>query len=352
VEATVKRLHIVAGLSIALGACEFDIVPEPGGATGSDDPSSEFTLPWETPGSKTTTGGTGSTAAATKCSKPPYNGQVTLNGTAPVPPAAIGACQIANLLVTGLATNAQLEQFASLEQVGSVQVQNTSQLTTLNGLRGLKVVQGILTIQNNVALGSIAGLNNLITVQEGFIVSSNKVLASVNGPPLSQSANINGIVFENNQALTSVSGFAGLPQMSSDLVFRGNSKLTSVVGFNALTTMTGTVMLDNCSSIQSFWLIALQNAQAVQAVTMPKLTSLSFPQLQTLQYINIMGFDALTNLDGFPKVGNVKNVNICNCKSLPAEKKEAFMNKHNATATIPATTERPPPTNRRQQEPG
>ena len=182
----------LAMLCLPLAACEFDILHEPGGATGNPDPTSEIVSPW---GADATIGGdalgaTGGATGGATANKPLCEGIYAapggqLNITGALPAGVAGKCTIqANVNIQGSLLDAHLEPLANLQLItGTLTIANTVQLVSINGLRGLKTVNGTIQVNNNKALLSLNGLANLLTAQSIFI-NTNPQLTSAALPPI------------------------------------------------------------------------------------------------------------------------------------------------------------------------
>ena len=132
-----------------------------------------------------------------------------------------------------LRDNPQLETLAPLGRlvsVGALELLNNLRLPDTSGLISLTRA-GHIHVQNNAALVSVGDMPLLTSVDEEFFVRVNASLQRVQGLPLFRTAGAVSVV--SNEALTSLSGFARLPQLNL-LEVLGNAKLSTLGDFAKL----------------------------------------------------------------------------------------------------------------------
>jgi hypothetical protein len=148
-----------------------------------------------------------------------------------------------------LETQAHVDAFASVEVVkGHLQIEADTNLD-FSPFNNLREIQGILYLQNG-ALSSINGFNNLESIgtrAETFgygrsvYIENNPNLVSISGfQKLRKSTHPEAwspyIFIRNNPSLTQISGFNML-DISAGVSIRRNTNLSSVTGFGALHTI-------------------------------------------------------------------------------------------------------------------
>lgn len=145
-----------------------------------------------------------------------------------------GITEITGKLVIEGADITDLKGLDKLRKVGELEIKKCNNLTSLEGLSGLKTVKGKLTIQENPALKSLDGLCNLQEVGTLTVGAQQQaIVEKVDGEPV-----LKGLEpAVGNDALER----AVLPKLTKakDLSFKGNNALTSIGVNKQLTTLTG-----------------------------------------------------------------------------------------------------------------
>jgi len=164
-----------------------------------------------------------------------------------------------------------LSSLSHLKTVGSLTIENTKSLKSLEGLERVThikellhpdgtTVGGYLTISNNDQLSDISALSNLVRVEENLTISDNNQLSdlsSLNGlekleGKLSLHGNASlitlnsfnaldemyeGVVISDNSSLVEISRFTSLFSINGHLEIHDNPMLTGISGFNNLKSM-------------------------------------------------------------------------------------------------------------------
>ena len=128
------------------------------------------------------------------------------------------------------------------EATGDLSVSG-SEFVSLEGLRGLSLVDGNMIVRDNTALTSLEGLNDLVHVGLNLVIRSNAALIGLQG--LSNLTHVGrDVVIEVNGALTSLEGLNNLTKVERDLLINSNGALPSLQGLNNLTHIEGGLEID------------------------------------------------------------------------------------------------------------
>jgi len=177
-----------------------------------------------------------------------------------------------------------IDGLAKLNSVGGyLQIYNNDVLTNLDGLAVLASVGDFLYIGNNADLANIEGLAKLNSVGGSLAIYSNDSLTNLYGPANLTSVG-DSLEIENNQSLTNLDGLA-LTSVGGSLEIENNQSLTNIEGLAKLNSVGGSLYIDNNT--------ALTNIDGLA-----KLNSVGGS-------LAIYGNDALTNLDGLAKLNSV-----------------------------------------------
>jgi len=195
-------------------------------------------------------------------------------------PAIIEACMaIPDTVVIN--NQAELDAFDSIDCFTVERhlfVQNTSDITDLSALHGLRSVGGYIGISDNLELTSV-NLPNLIKTGEGLVLEGNLSLQSIRADAL-RYVKGNLHIF-GNEYLESVS-FDCLISVGEDVIFAGDNSLTSL-SLPKLTTIMGQFIFEHSDSLTC---LCLPNLVAVNGdFTVhfnPALKSIVAPVLTTI----------------------------------------------------------------------
>jgi hypothetical protein len=210
---------------------------------------------------------------------------------------------------TPLTTLDTLFPNAPRQITGSLSIQSNSELTNLEGLGGLAVIENSLLIAGNPRLGDFGGLETLTHVGSDALanalnISSNDTLSSVSSLGNIVELKVN-VTVAGNAVLTTLDGIKGLVATSS----------LTIVNGPALTTIGGFADLEDCGSctfvgnplLQSIELPSLARADYITITGLAGLTSLSFPSLGTVTSSFVIASNevltSLGNLDALMTVG-------------------------------------------------
>jgi hypothetical protein len=140
---------------------------------------------------------------------------------------------------------AQFEGLSCFEVERHLFVQDTTDITDLSALSGLRSTGGFIGIADNEALESVS-LPNLEETGEGLVVEGNMALESIEFAGL---RHVNGYLHVfNNQALTSAS-FPWLLGVGDDVIFAGNDALASL-DLPRLTCVMGRFIFEHSDGLE------------------------------------------------------------------------------------------------------
>jgi len=188
-------------------------------------------------------------------------------------------CIDGDLLIAGIA--GEIPALPDLSTVtGEVVVAGNPDLTTLDGLSGLRQIGQSYLVQGNDSLDDISQIADLDRVLSIFIIGNNSLhdLAGLSSwDQITVSFDVS-----NNPALTSLHGLENVYTTKSWLAIRSNRSLTDLT---ALTNLRSAGVLD-ISGNASLTALELPNLEKVDTRLVvnqsPALTSVSLPKLVTL----------------------------------------------------------------------
>lgn len=178
----------------------------------------------DTSGGPGTDDGTGSADTG-----PPPDGL----GCMPAPSCDKGAYD-GNLYVTDQASMEEIQGHTSITGFLAVEA---SDMECLSFLSCLETANGVF-IQDNEYLESFGALEALQSSTFGFVVDGNPALTDVSGATVLSTVTGGNLTFFDNNALTTLSGFEALTEVSGDLIISDNDALVDISGFNALVQVT------------------------------------------------------------------------------------------------------------------
>ncbi len=207
-------------------------------------------------------------------------------------------------------------QFPNCTEIqGNVEIDGDADITNLNGLNSIVIIDGDLEIYDNSNLTSLTGLEQLDTITGDLDIIGNG-LVSLNG--LNNLNHVAGFVYiSDHSSLENIDGLNNLSSIGDFFEIIENTALTSVEGLENLETINGHFQLDyNPQLSQLNGLEKLSSVGSyVKIVFNPVLENLD--ALQNLRHVGetfrIQGNDILNNilgLDGLLSIAN--NLRIFN----------------------------------------
>lgn len=130
-------------------------------------------------------------------------------------------CYEGDFSIKSAADVARLRRYGCV--TGSLFIQDSSGLTSLDGLDNLVSVGGFLWIRGNPELADLGGLDNLVSVDGDLGIISNPALESLGG--LGGLASTASLHIQDNPALRDLRGLDGLASVSEELWIDGNPAL-------------------------------------------------------------------------------------------------------------------------------
>jgi len=121
--------------------------------------------------------------------------------------------------------------------LGTLQIISNDELTNAEGLESLQSVGEELWIYDNPKLPNIEGLNNLTQVGGKLYITDNNILTNIEA--LSNLETLSAINIENNPMLESISAFSNLTVLTIErLIIKQNSALVSLLGLENINIIT------------------------------------------------------------------------------------------------------------------
>jgi len=185
-----------------------------------------------------------------------------------------------------------LDGLAKLNSVGDeLYIGNNAALTNIDGLAKLNSVGGYLQIYNNDVLTNLDGLAVLASVGDFLYIGNNADLANIEG--LAKLNSVGGsLAIYGNDALTNLDGLAKLNSVGRDLYIGGNADLANIDGLAKLASVGGDLDIYNNAALTN--LDGLANLTSVGEL---------FANIGTLRgYLQIYNNDVLTNCQGIAPV--------------------------------------------------
>ncbi len=131
--------------------------------------------------------------------------------------------------------------FPALEQVGgTLRLDDSNNLTSLNGFSKLERIGGDLVITGHSSLENIVGLSNLTEIGGNLEICHNLVLRDLHG--LEGLTQVNGIMrLSGNRALVSLAGLDNITVVEENVQIRGNKALPSLEGLSSLAEIPSSI---------------------------------------------------------------------------------------------------------------
>ncbi len=196
------------------------------------------------------------------------------------------------------AYQSQIDNFAfnnpgCTEIIGNVTIQEeyTDNITNLNGLSNVEIMDADLVIGNNNSLPSLEGLDNITTINGILWIENNNSLSNLDNLSSLQTID-GGIDIINNSSLTDLTGLEGV-NSTSDLYIGENSALNSLQGLDNLSTLYGEAWVeynDNITDLSGLGSLSTVDGE-IRILSNSSLTSLS-------------GLNSLSNVNGTLYIGS------------------------------------------------
>ena len=172
-----------------------------------------------------------------------------------------------NLLIDGITTATLTDLtniFPALTEVkGTLRIQNNDKVKTISGFANLDNVGRGFFISNHASLTAAPSFDALTSITKGFsrvvagvglFIENNAVLPAI--PTFSKITTTGNVYIHNNNALTAVSGFDALKNITIfSLTITDNDKLETISGFDALESIKLTFNIsinDKLTTISGF----------------------------------------------------------------------------------------------------
>jgi hypothetical protein len=194
-------------------------------------------------------------------------------------------------------------------------------ITNLDSLDRVKVINGPLVIVDNPSLTDVSGLDNLKFLKGNLNISRNAILKEITGFGKLQSINVQA-AFTNNPMLTTLGGFENFKNMYGSIDIFDNPLLTSLSALNSLKIIRGRGLFlrAGITIFNNDALKTLNDLSSLQRITGPDPLVLNISEndallnvdgLQSLTFIKVVGADInisnnalLTSIDGLSNVAH------------------------------------------------
>ena len=133
---------------------------------------------------------------------------------------------------------------------GDLFVGYTTMLASLSGLNNVTSIGQTIRIYMNSALTSLSGLDNIVTIGQNLRITNNDVLANINALSSLTSVGENLRIYMNSE-LTSLSGLENLTTVGDNLRITNNSAITSLSALFQLTSINGELVIENNDALES-----------------------------------------------------------------------------------------------------
>jgi hypothetical protein len=224
-----------------------------------------------------------------------------------------------------LSSQAEVDAFNCTEVHGNLTICG-SDITNLDGLASLIIIEKSLIISNNNSLLNLDGLSSLKIIAfdsywaypEGLFISGNDVLTNLDG----LSSLVNSVIpipidITNNQALTNIDGLSSITK-TGNIYIENNKALTNIDGLSSITSV-GNIHIRNNNLLENINGLSSLNEIPFIAIS----NNNSLPNLDGLSSLKAIGciaerypsgcFDALiirdndvlTNINGLSSLTNI-----------------------------------------------
>ena len=200
-----------------------------------------------------------------------------------------------NLYIASNSNLVDLDGLANLAEVGvSLGIYYNPSITNLDGLSNISAIGRDLGVGNNAALTNLDGLSKLTSIN-GFVdIEYHEALTNLDG--LANITSVEGALkISNNDALPNIDGLASLTSFEGNLLITQNDALTNLNGLANLTSVGGDFLIQSNAVLTN--LDALVNLTGVEGA------------------LSISGNSVLTNLDGLVNISTVEDYLVFNGNS-------------------------------------
>ncbi len=190
--------------------------------------------------------------------------------------------EITDVLQIGTNSDSDISDLSPLSQItfiGGVHILNNPNLTNLNGLENVVLIENHLNISDNDNLLNLSGLEGVTSIGNYLTISSNESLNSLTG--LNNLSSIGGQLRVNdNNNLIDFNGLENLISVAGDFWIDENDGLINFNGLGNLISIEGVILIQNNAALSS--LSGLQNFDYSTIITLdilgnPMLSVCNFP---------------------------------------------------------------------------
>jgi len=224
-------------------------------------------------------------------------------------PQDLAAVANVNTLVGNLVINNYTEatfDWSGLDCIqGSLTVEGINVRTlleNLDGLSGVRTLEGDLRIQNNRALTSAAGLSNLSAVHGQVIIDNNVALTTLQSFQFLSGTIPGNLSITSNDALTSLTGLQNITAIEGNLLIQGPMLIGDLGGLSGLTRLDGDLQissLDQLASLDGLELLtALHGVNIFDNLRLVSLTGIGGVVGVVMGDLRLFNNSALDSLDG------------------------------------------------------
>ncbi len=129
-------------------------------------------------------------------------------------------------------------------------IEGNPELHNLSGLNNIIHVDGDLDIGDNEALTDLTGLENLINTGLDFSIEQNSNLLNLSGLGNLKTIGAELVILENDK-ISSLTGLDNISRIETAITIQGNPQLTSLEGLNSLDSISGGLVITNNSLMES-----------------------------------------------------------------------------------------------------
>lgn len=177
-----------------------------------------------------------------------------------------------------------LSRLSFLQKIGgALEIRNTNNLLSLQGLEGLREITSFLSIKNNESLTDISALNKVTSVST-LNINSNASLTALTGFDSLHSITGSLQIF-SNEAIREISAFPNLELVGTNLQISREDALISIIGFQNLKEVGNQVQIDFADSLAYI---------------------LGFSELEKVGSNFKIGSGALDSIGGFEKLDTIR----------------------------------------------
>ncbi len=133
---------------------------------------------------------------------------------------------------------------------GDLFVGYSTALTSLYGLHNVTSVGETIRIYMNSALTNLSGLDNIVTIGQNFRITNNDILTDISALSNLTTVGENLRIYMNS-ALTTLSGLDNVTSVGDNLRITNNVSLTSISALSNLISIAGELAVDNNDALLS-----------------------------------------------------------------------------------------------------